>query len=259
MAICADANIKVVKNKIETKNHKPMKITYQILILIFAFMSCERKTDQNHQAQQNEPVDQTHSDAILKLSPINFLSGQLLIGKRHALKGFSSLNIAGHRSYELDGKGNITSTYDISNNYGVFTYDQKERLIKAESKQHNPPEIYYKTEYEYSSTDQVIKIIKTSYKNNQVEKEEVIEDQITLHADSVKNDFFAKPQKEDYFLNPDTQEIITFKDDMTFCCGVMMKGTNKLTYYLNQNELIDSLVITGLESQKKLKFEYEYK
>ena len=46
---------------------------------------------------------------------------------------------------------------------------------------------------------------------------------------------------------------------MGFCCGEWMKGNNQITYYLaEENGRIDSLVINGIESGDKMKFDYVY-
>ncbi len=54
------------------------------------------------------------------------------------------------------------------------------------------------------------------------------------------------------------EAFINYRGKMIFCCGEIMKEKNKLTYFLNKNQLIDSLVIESLETDKKMSFEYEY-
>lgn len=196
-----------------------------------------------------------------KLSIENYLSdNQLLISKKGTLKGFKSLNIKGYRLYELDEKGNITTEYfGISNNYSVYTYDKKNRLIKSENKQHNPPEVYNSAEYKYSDKDSVIEIIRTSYEDNAPTDIEVVNDSIWLDSKGLEKAYFQNEKSDDFYINTKRGEIITYKDKMIFCCGVIMKGRNKLTYYFNENERFDSLIIEGIESGTRKKFEYEYR
>ncbi len=173
-------------------------------------------------------------------------------------KNFKSLNITGHRLYELDGKGNITASYDISNNYSVYFYDKKNRLVGSENKLHSPPEVYCKSEYHYSDFDSVNQIIRISYKNNEPISKEVITDKMDLDAKKVVSSYFKNEIDNEYFFNDRKFELIAFKDKMIFCCGRIMEGKNKLTYYLDHDDLIDSLIVEGMESKKKLKFEYIY-
>lgn len=44
-----------------------------------------------------------------------------------------------------------------------------------------------------------------------------------------------------------------------YLSDMTMDGRNKLTYFYNKNMLFDSLIIEGVQSNKQLKFDYEYK
>lgn len=61
-----------------------------------------------------------------------------------------------------------------------------------------------------------------------------------------------------YKINRAKQIILSYGNDLVFCCGELMPGKNSMHYYYNKNQLIDSLVINGLESQKKMTFKYVY-
>jgi hypothetical protein len=230
------------------------KIQTLILIFILNFIGCD-KPSKNDNKSNNLKEDKTILEkGFSKLDTIDFMSDRLLISKKNNLKGFKSLNIKGHRFYELDKKGNIILTSDISNNYSVYTYDKDNRLIKSENKQHHPPRIYNEIEYKYSNEDLVIEIIKTSYENNKPLNTEVIKDNILLNHKS----FFVNKKQVDFYINSNKDKIIAYDSDMVFCCGNILKGKNKLTYYINKNELIDSLVIENINNSKKMNFKYQY-
>lgn len=188
----------------------------------------------------------------------DYFHDKLLIATKSKLVGFESLHIKGHKFYELDAQGNITASYDISNNFCVYTYDKKNRLIKSENKQHVPPEVYYDESYSYSISDSVIEFKKSKYKNNQIIQEEMSND-IMMDDTDIKNKHFGKQSKGDLYINSKKNIIQSLEDEMIFCCGKIMKGKNKLFYYINKSELIDSVIIEDIESKEKTKFEYFYK
>jgi len=247
------------------------------LLLLLLFFSCDNATNEN----RIEKFDKVKADSIAiidkvkpaneiqnfeikiekgfsKLSSTGYLSDKLLISKNGKLRGFKKLNIKGHKLYTLDREGNITATYDISNNYSVYTYDNKNRLIKSENKNHSPPEVYYDVEYKYSKQDSLIEKKITSYRKNIAVKRDIIRDKTLLNKKGMNKVYFENRLRNDHYINKDKGEIITYADKMIFCCGLIMKGKNKLTYYFNKHDLIDSLVIEGMESKEIKKFEYEY-
>ncbi len=226
----------------------------KIKFLLYGFLiwiSCDPVPPGN---KSNTALD----PGFLPLDSTYLLAEKLLIGKKESLEGVQSLNIAGHRLYHLDRHGNITGTYDISNNYSIYTYDKEKRLVKSENKQHSPPETYNDVNYSYNENDEIIKITRTSYKDNEPTNQEIQTEGIKLDAGGLKQSYFQKKIGEGYFIHPKKREWITFEEEMVFCCGRIMEDDNKLTYYFNADERIDSLVIEGLTSKKRLHFEYEY-
>ncbi|MDG5491990.1 hypothetical protein [Psychroserpens sp. SPM9] len=241
-----------------------MKPEILILLVFTMLLNCKKATtDRSNTDLEKDKTEIDTSkfkieDGFLKAPIDSYWHDKLLIGKKDKLKGLKSLNIKGHRFYELDANGNITAIYDISNNYEVLTYDAKNRLVKSEIKQHTPPEVYYDVVYNYSKNDSVIEIQKTSYADNKLVKREIIKEDILLNSDDVKQLNFTSKQKNDYYFSAIKNELLTYSEKMVFCCGVIMDGKNKLTYYLNKNELIDSLIIESLENNKTMTFEYVY-
>ncbi len=188
----------------------------------------------------------------------NFLIGRFLIGNEKKLVGYNSLNIKGDRLYVFDENGNITATYfGISNNYDNYSYDKSNRLIKEERKQHNPPETYGTTEYYYSENDEIIKVVTTILENNLPVKIDSLIDRKRL--ENLEPNYYKRLLKQKYFSNVDKNIVTTVQDNLSFCCGFIMKGKNELTYYLNDDELIDSLVIKGIDNNKSRTLLYEYK
>ena len=232
-----------------------MKGKFLLLFTAICFFSCDNplKKDGDKHKSEVEIVE-----GFVKINSSEYLSRQLLIGKKENLAGISSLNIKGDRHYSFDGKANITSSYDMTNNYAVYSYDEKDRLIKFEIKQHNPPETYHEVVYTYSSSDSVIEIKKSYLENGVMQITEIKDEGISLDHMGVKELYFQDKDLNQLYLDKENREIITYKNDLIFCCGVLMKGKNKLSYYLNENGRIDSLVIRSLEEEDQMKFEYEY-
>ena len=229
------------------------------ILITITFISCNNSTNNKKEIiklniESKENIKEIEQ-GFYNLNTQNFLYDKLLIGEIGKLNGLKSISIKGYKSYELNGKGKIISTYNITNNYEKYFYNKENQLIKVEYKQHNPPEIYKRFEYKYSNENILIKIIETSFKRNKKLKSEIISDKIKL--DKMKEYFVGKKGTE-YQINNEKQEIITFENKMVFCCGEIMDGKNKLTYHLNENGLIDSLIINGIETKKKMKFVYEY-
>lgn len=244
---------------------KPYLLMLIQMFLIFV-MGCDTKT-RKESIKESVGSKSNFSDDKLKdlvkegysiQKKEDYLSDKLLIAKKGKLKGYKSLNIKGHQLYKLDEQGNIIETYDISNNYSIYTYDQKNRLVKSENKQHTPPEVYYDVAYKYSKADSVVEIKTTSYKNNEPIKTDIKRKDIALSEKDVKRDCFENKKNIDVYINPEKDIMVVYEDELIFCCGNIMNGKNKLIYHVNENELIDSLIIIGMESGKRMKFEYEY-
>jgi len=237
-----------------------------ILIVSSFSISCNSNAKENEvkkSVDSGQNIDISNSKALIKegytvQSKEDFLSDNLLIAKKNKLKGYNSLNIKGHRLYKLDKRGNILEKHDISNNYSVYSYDKKNRLVKSENKQHTTDETYYKVIYKYSQTDSLIEISTTKYKDSKPTETVTKNKEISLHANDVRSKHFQNNRSSQVFFNPEKSELVTYEDEMIFCCGEIMKGKNKLTYYINEDELIDSLIIVGLEKGNRMKFIYEY-
>ncbi|MEM6806325.1 MAG: hypothetical protein AAF696_33310 [Bacteroidota bacterium] len=131
-------------------------------------------------------------------------------------------------------------------------------MIKFELKQHNPAETYHEVVYSYSTSDSVIEIKKSYLEDEVMQVTEIIDEGISLDHLGVKELYFQDKDLNQLYLDEENREIITYKNDLIFCCGVLMKGNNKLSYYLNEKGRIDSLLIKSLEEDDQMKFEYEY-
>ncbi|MDW3652820.1 MAG: RHS repeat domain-containing protein [Bacteroidia bacterium] len=230
------------------------------LLLIFATIclcTCKSPPAKENDSSRIKP-DSEIEEGFTALNLEEYLSGHLLIGKKSSLKGLTALHIKGDRSYEFDERGNILAVYDISNNYTVYSYDDKDRLVKFEIKQHTPAETYHEVLYTYSGTDSVIEIQKSSITDGEMRLSEAVKEHISLDAERVKELYFLKEKDHEFYIHEEKGEILTYEEDMIFCCGVLMKGQNKLTYFIKQNGRIDSLIIRSMEEDNEMKFEYEY-
>ncbi|MEM8898399.1 MAG: hypothetical protein AAGC85_09860 [Bacteroidota bacterium] len=257
-----------------------MKSVVQTLLLLLILLGCKNPSRENILGEESEHdtvVSGTQVDnketkpnasilsskpliekGFIKLSIEDYFFENLIISKIGKLKGINSLSITGYSVYTFDGKENIIRREDITNNFVVYSYDMKGRLLEFEVKQHTTQEAYYTESYRYSSQDSVIEIIKTSSRESEPVEKEVINDSIFLNAEAVKARFFKSRTPYDYYINQEIGKIITYEDKMVFCCGVIMDGKNKLTYHFNEAEMIDSLVIEGLETKERMRFRYEY-
>ncbi len=263
-----------------------MKINLLYVIVLLAFFACDnvanKSTEQNQALEADINIDSivaekpSKQDVIVKSNnndtvPTekenrnfesfgidNFLIGRFLIGVEEKLVGFNSLNIKGDRLYEFDKNGNITATYfGISNNYDNYFYDKRNKLVKEERKQHNPPETYGTTEYYYSENDEIIKVVTTKLENNLPVKIDTLIDSKRL--ENLEPNHYKRRTKQKYFTNINKNIVTTVQENLGFCCGFIMKGKNELTYYLNDDYLIDSLVIKGIDNDKSRTLIYEYK
>jgi hypothetical protein len=237
-----------------------MKFKFYIVLIILIFISCNNSTNNKKEIEKldidyREDIKNRIEKNFSILNTQNYFSDKILIGKIGKLNGFNSINIKGYRFYKLNKNGQIVSTYDISNNYDEFSYDKLNRLISVKYKQHNPPETYAEFEYKYSKENTLFEIKKISFENNKKINTEIVSDKIKF--DKMKK-YFVRKKETEYLINNDERKIITYENRMIFCCGEIMNGKNKLTYYLNKNGLIDSLIINGIETKREMKFVYEY-
>jgi len=265
---------------------RTMKTNLIIFLVLLTLFACDNVSDKSKKQNQTREIDLSTSSISNEessekdiIGPVsqsdtvqtekestnlesfgidNFLIGRFLIGKEAKLVGYNSLNIKGDRLYEFDENGNITATYfGISNNYDNYSYDKSNRLIKVERKQHNPPETYGITKYYYSENDEIIKVITTKLENNLPVKIDTLNDRKSLA--NLEPNYYKRLIKQKYFSNINKNIVTTVQDNLSFCCGFIMKGKNELTYYLNDDELIDSLVIKGIDNNKSRTLLYEYK
>ncbi len=208
--------------------------------------------------QSNKVQTKKESTNLESFGIDNFLIGRFLIGKEEKLVGYNSLNIKGDRLYKFDKNGNITSAYfGITNNYDNYYYDKSNRLTKEERKQHNPPETYGTTEYYYSKNDEITKVVTTKLDNNLPVKTDTLIDRKRL--ENLEPNYYKRLIKQNYFSSSNDNIVTTVQSNLSFCCGFIMKGKNELTYYLNDDYLIDSLAIKGLDNDKNKTLIYEYK
>ncbi|MEM6806324.1 MAG: hypothetical protein AAF696_33305 [Bacteroidota bacterium] len=98
-----------------------MKRKFLLLFTAICFFSCEDPTNKESDKHKTEAEIE---EGFFKINSSEYLSRQLLIGKKENLAGVSSINIKGDRHYSFDGKANITASYDITNNYAVYSYDE---------------------------------------------------------------------------------------------------------------------------------------
>ena len=208
--------------------------------------------------ESSSTIETSEPDEIRDtISVESYYAQRLLIGVPHVLKGYESVNIAGYAYFELDSNAYIIGTYDISNNFSRYTYDEHGRVVNAQNRTHTPPELYSELRYLYSDEDSTVTIESRRYKEDKViETESRVE---TLKTDQqARRDFFKPPVDHVYLKAPSRSEIITHIPDMHFCCRERMPGPNELTYHLNADQRIDSLVISGIDSGKSMTFKYEY-
>lgn len=231
-----------------------MKIQSLIILFALSLFACKNLS---HQSPKEDPFLDPQK-GLQNLSVENYQFGKYLLGKKGSLTGVSSLNIKGNRSYKFDERENITAIYDMTNNYTVYTYDERSRLVKFEIRQHTPAETYHEVIYTYTPSDSVKEIKKSHLENGLMKITEIKDEGMSLDHMGVKELYFQDKDLNQLYLDEENREIITYKNDMVFCCGVRMKGKNKLNYYLNENGRIDSLVIRSLEEEDQMKFEYEY-
>lgn len=243
-----------------------MKSVLQVLLLIMIFFGCDKASKEESMVEVNETKSDTLildyesliDEGFLKLHNEDYLFQSLILSKKEKLKGVKSLSIRGYCAYTFDGRGNILRKEDITNNFSVYSYDKKNRLIEFEVKQHTTQEAYYTESYRYSGQDSVVEIIKISSGENEPVEKEVINENIFLDTEEVRAMHFKSRTAYDHYINKDEGIIITYENKMVFCCGEIMDGKNKLSYYFNENEMIDSLVIEGIESNRRMHFRYEY-
>ncbi|WP_420570888.1 hypothetical protein [Kordia sp.] len=237
-----------------------------IISCILCFLNCEQQPKQfveNSRLQDSLPkieavktVDETGYEPF---DASEYLSTQLLIGKSETFRKekIKSLFVAGDNSYEINHQGLITAQYDISNNYSEFTYTESGLLKTIAYKQHSPALTYHEETLYYKKDKTLQKSVVSSY--NQQTKETTTKTITDLRKLKKKGSYFkVNANKESFKINREKRILLTYGNDLLFCCGELMPGKNSLHYYYVENQLIDSLVINGLESGKKMVFKYTY-
>lgn len=238
-----------------------------LLCLFMMFFSCktEKKTNQGIESakkeQSNEPLKKDIFDEsdFVAFDVSNFQSGNLLIGNRNSLSenNVAELNIIGYNAYEFNTTGLITKKVNITNDFSEFFYNKEGNLSKVLLRQHNPKLTYFERVYHYSGKD-LIEVVETKFNNkSEVEKREVITNSTELKKMN-KPLFKRALGLSKYKIDTTNRIIMTYRSDLVFCCGEKMDGNNRLLYYYNQNDLIDSLVIKKVGFNKKMKFVYDY-
>ncbi|WP_196890443.1 hypothetical protein [Aureivirga marina] len=191
----------------------------------------------------------------------DFYRMKLLIGKQDVLvkNQVQEIEISGENSYLINEKGLITKFWNMSNSYNEIIYDENGKPLKELFKQHSPKFTYREFIYKYNSAGELVAVENIKYD----EKTSKIEDVIIITDAKELNNLFRvfrnSTSNDSYKIDSQNKQLITFKSDLLFCCGKKMSGENKLTYFLNEKDLIDSLQIESLESAKKMKIKYLYK
>ena len=220
----------------------------------------ETTKSDNIELNKISKIESFDDSGFIPLDVSKFLSNYLLIGEqiKFSKNNISYLNITGYESYNLNNQGLITKTGNITNNFSEFTYNERGQLTELLHKQHNPKLTYFKRELNYSNDGQLKEVTEIMFNDkSEIEKKESI-------AEKEKLEKFQTPFKRDlkfesYKIDTTNRLILTYRNDLTFCCGERMNGKNRLLYYYGLNGLIDSLIIRGINSNRKMKFNYEYK
>ncbi|MEM6719285.1 MAG: hypothetical protein AAF611_08235 [Bacteroidota bacterium] len=234
------------------------------IVCILCLLTCEQqpkqtvKVSQKTINQSKETLAAVEETDFEPFDASDYLSMKLLIGKSAVFQKekIHNLHVEGYNSYDINPQGLITAQYDISNNYSEYSYTKAGLLKSIIHKQHTPAVTYYTNELFYAKdgTLQKSEITKYNQQTKQTTKQTV-----TASNKLQKNlDYFKVSNEESFTINRKKRIIRTYKNDLFFCCGETMPGKNKLQYYYNQNQLIDSLVINGLDSKKKMTFVYKY-
>lgn len=232
---------------------------------VLCFLNCEqqpKKSVETSQQQDSLPkiktvktVDETGFESF---DASEYLSTQLLIGKSKTFtkEKIHNLHIVGENSYKVNRQGLIVALYNISNNYGEYTYTKSGLLKTTATKQHIPALTYYQETFHYQKNGAVQKSLISRY--NQHTKQSTKEtntDTIALKKQVRK---FKLVSDVAFKINRKKRIILTYGNDLVFCCGELMPGKNSIHYYYSENQLIDSVVINGLTSDKKMTFTYKY-
>jgi len=234
------------------------------ILCILCLLNCEQQPKQtvetsqqtNNRSKDHFTVDETGFESF---DASDYLSGQLLAGKSSVFQkeNIRTLLVLGHDFYKINSQGLITAKYDISNNYSEFTYTKDGLLQSIAYKQHSPELTYYTKKLHYRKDGTLLKSEITRYdqQTKQTTKETITE----AKALQESLDYFKVPTEYAPFqINRQKRILLTYRNDLLFCCGVTMPGKNSLQYHYSDNQLIDSVVINSLESDKKLTFTYEY-
>ncbi|MFK7749675.1 MAG: hypothetical protein AB8B65_14860 [Kordia sp.] len=237
-----------------------------LLCCVLCFLNCEQPKQTIETTQQHDSLPKTKAIKTVDetgFEPFDaseYMTTQLLIGKSEifAKEKIYKMHIRGHDSYKINSQGLITALYNISNNYGEYTYTKSGLLKTKATKQHTPALTYYLETFYYKKDGTLQKSTVSRFDQQTKETiKETITDTIALQKNA--RIFKRSSGKASFKINQKKRIILIYGTDLGFCCGELMPGKNSLHYYYNENQLIDSLVINGLESpHKKMVFEYEY-
>lgn len=236
-----------------------------LVLCVLCFLNCEQQPKQSIETSQQQDslpkktaikmVDETGFEPY---DASEYLSTQLLIGKSKTFtkEKIHNLHIVGENSYKINRQGLIAALYNISNNYSEYSYTKSGLLKTIAIKQHTPALTYYQETFQYQK-DGALQKSRISRYNQQTKQttKETITDTIALQK-TVRN--FKRVSDTSFKINHKKRIILTYGNDLVFCCGELMPDKNSLQYYYNENQLIDSVVINGLTSDKKMTFKYKY-
>jgi len=195
------------------------------------------------------------------LSMDGYLEGHLLIGnqkviQKQNIKSLHQKPGCQGSTYHFNRFGKVKALYNISNNYTEWYYNSKGQLTKTENLQHTTKTAYYRAEYAYTKGKLTAKK-ETKFNDDQsIKSQETTTDSLEVAKYSVP--FAPKTKSGNYYIDSTNRLIINFRKDLGFPCGVEMDSLNELTYYLKDNDLIDSLVIKNHNKCLTFKYVYEY-
>lgn len=240
-----------------------------LICCLCCFLNCKQQpkntveTSQKHdsipkvvQSPAVIPIDETDFEPF---DASEYFTTQVLIGKSETFikQKIKNLHIVGENSYKINPQGLITALYNISNNYSEYTYTKSGLLKTKKIKQHTPALTYYQETFYYKKDGTVQKSVVSKYDQHTKEStQKTIVDTVSLKKSIVN--FKGRGSREPFKINHEKRIILSYGSDLVFCCGELMPWKNSLQYYYNKNQLIDSVVINGLESGKKMVFKYEY-
>ncbi|WP_298509166.1 hypothetical protein [uncultured Kordia sp.] len=240
------------------------------LFCVLCLISCKQEKQPKKAIETSQELDSIpQKEAIITVDETGFepfdaseyLSAQLLIGRSEDFKKekIQNLHLEGYGLFHINDQGLITARYDISNNYSEYKYTKDGLLKFIANKVHTPAYTHYSKEWFYKKDGSIRKAVEIRYDRETKQKtENIITDQKELAKENIPYSG-GIITKEPFKINRAKRIMLSYGNDLVFCCGELMPGKNSLHYYYNENQLIDSLVINGLKSPyKKMTFKYSY-